>query len=259
MALIQNGATMPKPEIVTPPSAGPSAREIFTPTLLAAIAADKSSLGTSCGTTDCQAGTVSAPAAPTRNVNSNRFPGVAQPSPTITAKIAETTVVSISTIIRNLRLSKISASAPAGIANRQIGKVSAVCTSATMKGSGLRLVMSQPEAALYIQPPTLETSVAVQITANAEWRNGAAKDTGLTEVALVVVLIADSSKQNEKKIIFIHWRGSKAGAAPDAYGDASAAATEGAVSLKRLALFRLEREGAPFRDAYCVRICGEGQ
>jgi len=26
---------------------------------------------------------------------------------------------------------------------------------------------SQPEAALYIQPPTLETSVAVQITANA--------------------------------------------------------------------------------------------
>jgi hypothetical protein len=38
----------------------------------------------------------------------------------------------------------------------------------------LRLVISQPEAALYIQPPTLETSVAVQITANAGWRNGAA-------------------------------------------------------------------------------------
>ncbi len=34
-------------------------------------------------------------------------------------------------------------------------------------------VISQPDAALYIQPPILETSVAVQITAKAGWRNGA--------------------------------------------------------------------------------------
>jgi len=61
--------------------------------------------------------------------------------------------------------------------------------------------MSQPEAALYIQPPTFETSVAVQITANAAWRNGAAKDTGLSEVAPVVVLIAGPGKQNEKNHI----------------------------------------------------------
>ena len=52
----------------------------------------------------------------------------------------------------------------------------AACTSETISGSGLRLVISQPDAALYIQPPTLDTSVAVQITANAGWRNGAAKD-----------------------------------------------------------------------------------
>jgi hypothetical protein len=52
--------------------------------------------------------------------------------------------------------------------------------------------MSQPEAALYIQPPTLETSVAVQITANAARRNGAANDTGLTEVEPIVALIANS-------------------------------------------------------------------
>ena len=36
--------------------------------------------------------------------------------------------------------------------------------------------MSQPDAALYIQPPTLETTVAVHITAKAVWRNGAAND-----------------------------------------------------------------------------------
>ena len=48
--------------------------------------------------------------------------------------------------------------------------------------------MSQPEAALYIQPPTLETTVAVQITVKAEWRNGAAKDIALLEVAPAVLI-----------------------------------------------------------------------
>ena len=85
MALSQNGATMPKPVIVAPPSAGPSAREIFTPTLLAAMAADRSSLGTSRGTTACQAGAVNAPAAPIRSVNSSKLAGVAKPKPTIAA------------------------------------------------------------------------------------------------------------------------------------------------------------------------------
>jgi len=70
-----------------------------------------------------------------------------------------------------------SASAPAGIASKKIGNVLAACTSATISGSGLRLVISQPEAALYIQLPTLETSVAVQMTVNATWRNGATNDT----------------------------------------------------------------------------------
>ena len=68
--------------------------------------------------------------------------------------------------------------------------------------------MSQPEAALYIQPPTLDTSVAVQITTNAAWRNGAAKDTGLTEVEPVVVLIATQNifvqvKQSLERLILI--------------------------------------------------------
>ena len=33
--------------------------------------------------------------------------------------------------------------------------------------------MSQPDATLYIQPPMFETTVAVQISANARLRNGA--------------------------------------------------------------------------------------
>ena len=83
-----------------------------------------------------------------------------------------------------------------------------------MKGSGLRLVMNQPEAALYIQPPTLETSVAVQMTANAAWRNGATKTADLPEVAPVAVLIASPDKQKQEKIIYslASQRGSKSGA-----------------------------------------------
>jgi hypothetical protein len=36
----------------------------------------------------------------------------------------------------------------------------------TINGYELRLVISQPDAALYIQPPMFEITVAVHITAN---------------------------------------------------------------------------------------------
>ena len=56
MASIQNGAAIPMLAMIAPASAGPTARLILIPTLLAAIAARRSSLGTSCGTIACQAG-----------------------------------------------------------------------------------------------------------------------------------------------------------------------------------------------------------
>ena len=101
-----------------------------------------------------------------RNVNSNRLPGVTRPSQTIAANTKEIAVYTISAAMRNLRLSTMSASAPAGNANRNIGRVVATCTIDTMNGSGLRLVISQPDAALYIQPPMFETTVAVHSTVN---------------------------------------------------------------------------------------------
>src|SRR5262245_21987852 len=72
----------------------------------------------------------------------------------------------------NLRLSTMSASAPAGMANRNMGKVVATWTSDTTSGCGSRLVISQPEAALYIQVPILATTVAVHSTVNGGCRNG---------------------------------------------------------------------------------------
>src|SRR5450631_2392455 len=40
-------------------------------------------------------------------------------------------------------------------------------------GSDVRLVINHADAALYIHPPMLDTTVAVQMTAYARWRNGA--------------------------------------------------------------------------------------
>jgi hypothetical protein len=42
----------------------------------------------------------------------------------------------------------------------------------TTSGCGSRLVISQPDAALYIQLPTLATTVAIHSTVNAACRNG---------------------------------------------------------------------------------------
>jgi hypothetical protein len=86
--------------------------------------------------------------------------------------MAEPTVTAISATIRNLRLSIMSASAPAGKANRNIGNVVATCTIDTMNGSGLSVVIRHPEAALDIQLPMLAITVAVHITVNDACRNG---------------------------------------------------------------------------------------
>ena len=75
-ALIQKGAAIPYAPITAPLSAGPTARLTLMPALLADTAADKSDFGTSCGTTDCQAGATTAEPASIRNVRSSKFSGV---------------------------------------------------------------------------------------------------------------------------------------------------------------------------------------
>ena len=55
--------------------------------------------------------------------------------------------------------------APATSANRNIGKLVATCTSETSSGSSVSSVISHAAAALYIQAPVFETTVAVQTTA----------------------------------------------------------------------------------------------
>ncbi len=149
------------------------ARLTLTPTLLAATAGCRSSLGTRSGVIACQPGAVNAPPAATRKVKISNTGAVTSFSQTRTANTAEMAVMALSPHARSLRLSRLSVRAPAGMANRNSGRLVATWTSETMSGEGLSSVISQPQADEYIQVPMFDTRVAVQITANARWPKGA--------------------------------------------------------------------------------------
>ncbi len=157
----QKGAAMPRLRITTPASAGPRTRLILTPTLLVATAEESALAGTSSGTIACQAGLSMAPRDASRNKNQSSTVGVTSCSVTSAANNAETAVVRISSAKIRRRLSKISARAPAGSANRNSGRLFATWTSDTMSGSAFKLVMSHAAAALYIQEPMFETTVTI--------------------------------------------------------------------------------------------------
>src|SRR5271169_3617563 len=66
-------------------------------------------------------------------------------------------------------------------------------TASSIKRSAL---VTRPEAALYIQPPILATSVAAQITRKADWRNGAQGDkAGEAAIAVEAVSLIASRRR----------------------------------------------------------------
>src|SRR5579871_1954832 len=185
-ALIQKGAAIPKPAVMTPPRAGPSARLMLTPTLFIASAGPKSSFGTRSGTTDCHAGDVAAEPVSTRKVKSSNVAGVMRCSHTMTAKSVLTSVMYDSAPSRNRRLSTISVSAPEGIAKRNMGRLAATCTRETIKGDESSEVMSHADAELYIQPPILDARVAIQTIAYERCRKGLHKETKEVLAAILI-------------------------------------------------------------------------
>jgi hypothetical protein len=163
-ALTRNGLGTPSDPRSAPPTAGPTARLTFTLTLFAATAAGRSGFGTRRVTTASHAGAVSASPAATRKAKASRFQAVTRWNQTTAANRQLAIVMQISPKIRNLRLSTMSTSAPAGMANRNTGSIAATCTSETISGAAARLVISHPQAAEYIQLPMFAASVAVQMT-----------------------------------------------------------------------------------------------
>ena len=96
----QNGTAMPADTMSTPLSAGPIARLMLTPTLFVAMAADRSSRGTSIGTIACHAGASSALPVLTTNMKTSSSGAVTRSSVTSVANTTATTRIATSTPTR---------------------------------------------------------------------------------------------------------------------------------------------------------------
>jgi hypothetical protein len=59
----------------------------------------------------------------------------------------------------------------------KMGRLVAVCMSATKSGEGVSEVISQAVPTLCIQVPMLETTVAIQIDRKSAWRSGLQAET----------------------------------------------------------------------------------
>jgi hypothetical protein len=70
-----------------------------------------------------------------------------------------------------------SARALAGRPSMKMGRLAAVCMSATSRGEGVSEVISQAVPTLCIQVPMLETIEAIQIERKTAWRSGRQAET----------------------------------------------------------------------------------
>ena len=104
------------------------------PMLLSATAAGSCVRGTMSPTDACHAGPLNAAPQPIRNVNSNSSHGVISPVQAQIDKPIDTHSMNTWAPSITLRRSRLSAMAPANSDNSMIGKLTDVCTSATMCG-----------------------------------------------------------------------------------------------------------------------------
>ncbi len=137
-----------------------------------AMADPSVSRGTRRGTIACHAGMAKADPAPITKVNSSKIQALTPPMDKSQAKRNSTTARKICVHNKSLRRLKRSPSAPAGRANRKIGKAVAACTIDTMEGEEVSSVITQPEVTLNIHVPILEISVAVHKIVKTRCLNG---------------------------------------------------------------------------------------
>lgn len=90
---------------------------------------------------------------PSNKVNTTSIEDVVRPSKVRKLRIIATPNEKYCVTRKSLRLSTISARAPAGNASRNIDKLVITCKSDTTKGDGERDVISQPEPTVCIEVP----------------------------------------------------------------------------------------------------------
>ena len=97
---------------------------------------------------------------PSRKVKLNSTQGEAAPRRVRAARSPAATIIQAWVTSKSRRRSMMSARAPAGSDNRNMGKMLAACTRATIAGEVESDVMSQAAPTLCIKVPILETRVA---------------------------------------------------------------------------------------------------
>src|SRR6266545_7731801 len=161
-AFSQKTVAGPDAATIRPPTAGPVARARLNPALLSATAVGSSRRGTSSGTIACQAGALSAPPRPIRNVSVSRIAGVIKPSMVSTPSSTATASIQVCVRMTSQRRSTISAIAPAGKPTKNSGRFDIVVSSATGTGELVSDVMSQAAATPCMSEPMFEARAASQ-------------------------------------------------------------------------------------------------
>src|SRR6202023_988136 len=161
-----------------PPSAGPAARAMLKPMLPRAMAPGSSGRGTSSGMIACQAGLLAAAPRPSRKVNPSSDQGVIQPASVSTPRAAAATVIQPWLTSSKRRRSITSASAPAGSASKNDGRLVAACTSATSVVDVVNDVIIQEAPTFCSQVPTLDATVAIHSQRKRRCRSGLHAESG---------------------------------------------------------------------------------
>ena len=162
-----------------PPKAGPTARAILKATLLSETADGSSSRETNSGITACHTGAFKAAPKPRAKVRINKSQEVTTPINVSSASAAAANI-QLCVTSNKRRRSTISASAPAGSANKKSGALSAVCINATMKGVGAKFVINHSAPTFCIHVPTFEATDAIHKARNKGCDKGLHADTCLT-------------------------------------------------------------------------------
>src|ERR1700676_3960612 len=170
----------PGPAMATirPPSAGPAARAMLKPMLASAMAPGSSGRGTSSGMIACKAGLLAAAPIPSRKVKLRSDQGVIQPASVSAPRAAAASVIHPWVTSSNRRRSITSASAPAGSASKNDGRLVAACTSATSVVDVVNDVIIHEAPTFCSQVPTLDATVAIHSQRKRRCRSGLQAESG---------------------------------------------------------------------------------
>ena len=144
-----------------PPVVGPTTRPMLLARALRVRASDSSDLGTDPLVVGIIGVLIIVVPAPSAKVSIKSIVGVVRPTSVRIPSRVDIVNIYAQVIRSILRRSKMSDNIPDGNANKKIGRVVAVVTRETNKGSGASEVISHDAPTLYIAAPTYEKRAAI--------------------------------------------------------------------------------------------------